>query len=203
MLVSALVSTILHQQSSITIFSVRPRILDIIIYFRIRHSFAHLRPVILSADWSIHQSQSWTCSSLPTVAQLVKLPQCIVIEIQRQSTDLYKVQLCNQQFFVGVPAIYMVKVYECHPLGKTNNVASGTLSKLKFFSQSCHCRTFRNIVTLCPNPTFVDFISVFYFFFEYFDDCPKIDFCHVHGFIGRLILQGPLFRRKIAQTCSF
>ena len=32
-----------------------------------------------------------------------------------------------------------------------------TLSKLKLFSQSWHCRTFRNIVTLCPNPTFVDF----------------------------------------------
>ena len=39
------------------------------------------------------------------------------IEIQQQSADLYKVQLCNQQFFVGVPAIYVVKVYECHPLG--------------------------------------------------------------------------------------
>ena len=37
--------------------------------------------------------------------------QSIVIEIQRQSADLYKVQLCNRQFFVGVPAIYVVKVY--------------------------------------------------------------------------------------------
>ena len=40
--------------------------------------------------------------------------QSIVIEIQRQSTDLYKVQLYNQQFVVGAPAIYVVKVYECH-----------------------------------------------------------------------------------------
>ena len=89
----------------------------IYLYFRIRHSFAHLRPVILSADWSIRRLQSWTCSSLPTVAEFVKLTQSIVIEIQRQFADLYKVQLCNRQFFVGVPAIYVVKVYECHPLG--------------------------------------------------------------------------------------
>ena len=74
----------------------------IYLYFRIRHSFAHLRPVILSADWSISQLQSWTCSSLPPVAEFVKLTQSIVIEIQRQSADLYKVQLCNQQFFCGV-----------------------------------------------------------------------------------------------------
>ena len=66
--------------------SVRPRILDIFIYFRMRHSFAHLRPVILSADWLICRLQSWTCSrsSLPTVAEFVKLTQSIVIEIQRQ-----------------------------------------------------------------------------------------------------------------------
>ena len=42
------------------------------LYFRIRHSFAQLRPVILSADWSISRLQSWTCSSLPTVAEFVK-----------------------------------------------------------------------------------------------------------------------------------
>ena len=64
---------------------VSPRILDILIYFRIRHSVAHLRPVILSADWSIRRLQSWTCLSLPTVAEFVKLTQSIVIEIQRQS----------------------------------------------------------------------------------------------------------------------
>ena len=93
----------------------------IYLYFRLRHSFAHLRPVILSADWSIRQLQSWTCSSLPTVAEFVKLTQNIVIEIQRQSADLYKVQLCNRQFFEGVPAIYVVKVYECHPLGYINS----------------------------------------------------------------------------------
>ena len=92
------------------------RILDILIYFRIRHSFEHLRPVILSADWSISRLQSWTCSSLPTVAEFVKLTQSTVIEIQRQSADLYKVQLCNRQFFVVSTAIYVVKVYECHPL---------------------------------------------------------------------------------------
>ena len=92
------------------------RILDILIYFRIRHSFAHLRPVILSADWSISRLQSWTRSGLPAVAEFVKLTQSIVIEIQRQSADLYKVQLCNRQFSVVSTAIYVVKVYECHPL---------------------------------------------------------------------------------------
>ena len=97
---------------------VEPRILDLLIYFRIRHSFAHLRPVILSAEWSISRLQSWTCSSLPAVAEFVKLTQSIVIEIQRQSADLYRVQLCNQQFFVVSAAIYVVKVYECHPLGR-------------------------------------------------------------------------------------
>ena len=55
-------------------------------------------------------------SSLPTVAEFVKLTQSIVIEIQRQSADLYKVQLCNRQFFVVSTAVYVVKVYECHPL---------------------------------------------------------------------------------------
>ena len=52
-----------------------------------------LRPVVLSADWSIRRLQSWTCSRLPTFAEFVKLAQSIVIEIQRQSADLYKVQL--------------------------------------------------------------------------------------------------------------
>ena len=83
-----------------------------------------------------------------------------------------------------------------HILSKTNNVANGdfhrssapwvifqcTLSKLKHFSQSCLCRTFRNIITLCPNPTFVDFISVFSFFCEDFDDRPTNGFCNVHDF---------------------
>ena len=91
--------------------------------FRIRHSFAHLRLVKLSADWSIRLLQSWTCSSLPTVAEFVKLTQSIVIEIQRQTADLYKVQLCNRQFFVGVPVTYVVKVYECHPLDAVYIVA--------------------------------------------------------------------------------
>ena len=89
------------------------------LYFRIRHSLTHLRPVILYADWSITRLQSWTCSSLSTVAEFVKLTQSIVIEIQRQSTDLYKVQLCNRQFFVVSTAVYVVKVYECHPLDDT------------------------------------------------------------------------------------
>ena len=91
----------------------------IYLYFRIRHSFAHLRPVILSADWSISRLQNWTCSTLSTVDELVKLTQGIVIEIQRQSADLYKVQLCNRQIFVVSTAIYVVKVYECHPLAAT------------------------------------------------------------------------------------
>ena len=76
-----------------------PRILDLLIYFRIRHSFAHLRPVILSADWSISRLQSWICSSLPTVAEFVKLTQSIVIEIQRQSADLSDFAIDN---FCGV-----------------------------------------------------------------------------------------------------
>ena len=63
-----------------------------------------------------------------------------------------------------------------------------TLSKLNLFSQLCHCRTLRNIVTLCPNPAFVDFISVFSFFCEDFDDCPTIDFCHVHDFVAVALL---------------
>ena len=96
----------------------------IYLYFRIRYSLAHLRPVILSADWSISRFQSWTCLSLPTVAEFVKLTQSIVIEIQRQSADLYyKVQLCNRPFFVVSTAIYVVKVYECHPLGIMNLIA--------------------------------------------------------------------------------
>ena len=74
-------------------------ILDILIYFRKRHSFVHLRPVILSADWSIRRLQSWSFSRLPTVAEFVKLTQSIVIDIQRQSADLYKVQLCNRRQF--------------------------------------------------------------------------------------------------------
>ena len=58
-------------------FWVVSRILDILIlFFRIRHSLAHLRPVILSADWSISRLQSWTCSSLRTVAEFVKLTFC-------------------------------------------------------------------------------------------------------------------------------
>ena len=93
----------------------------IYLYFRIRHSSAHLRPVILSADWSISWLQSWTLS-LPTVAEFVKLTQSIVVEAQRQSADLYKVQLCNRQFFVVSTAIYMVKVYECHPLVDTSPI---------------------------------------------------------------------------------
>ena len=61
--------------------------------------FAHLRPLILSADWSIRGLQRWTCSRLPTVAEFVKLTQSIVIDIQRQSADLHKVQLCNKRHF--------------------------------------------------------------------------------------------------------
>ena len=89
----------------------------IYLYFRIRHSFAHLRPVILSADWSISRLQSLTCSSLPTVAEFVKLTQSIVIEIQRQSADLYKVQLCNRQFFCGVHSGLRGKGIRVSPLG--------------------------------------------------------------------------------------
>ena len=63
---------------SITLLKVRARILDLLIYFRIRQSFVHLRPVILSADWSISRLQSWTCSSLPAVAEFVKLTQSIM-----------------------------------------------------------------------------------------------------------------------------
>ena len=98
----------------------------IYLYFRIRHSFARLRPVILSVDWSISRLQSWTCLSLRTVAEFVKLTQSIVVEAQRQSADLYKVQLCNRQFFVVSTAIYVVKVYECHPLAVMWHIKQGT-----------------------------------------------------------------------------
>ena len=81
------------------IVEINPGILDIQIYFKIRNSFAHLRPMILSADWSIRGLQSWTCSRLPTVAEFAKLTQSIVIDIPRQSADLYKVQLCNERHF--------------------------------------------------------------------------------------------------------
>ena len=78
---------------------------------------------------------SWTCSSLPTVAEFVKLTQSTVIEIQPQFADLYKVQLCNRQLFVGVPAIYVVKVYECRLLvyiryGGKKKVQEPDLTKL-------------------------------------------------------------------------
>ena len=78
----------------------KARILDLLIYFRIRLSFAHLRPVILSADSSISRMQSWTCASLPGVAEFVKLTQGIVIEIQRQSADLYRVHVTLQSTIV-------------------------------------------------------------------------------------------------------
>ena len=104
-----------------------------------------------------------------------------------------------------------------HVLSKTNNVESGdfnrssvpwiifqcTLSKLKLFSQSCHFRTFRNIVTLCPNSTFLDFVSVFSFFVRILMIALKLIFVMSMICGGRLILQGPLLIRKIAQTCSF
>ena len=83
-------------------------------YYRIQISFAHLRPVILSADWSTRRLQDWTCTSLPTVAEFLKLKQSIVTEIQRQSADLYKVQSCSWHFLL-VSQINMVN--ECHPLG--------------------------------------------------------------------------------------
>ena len=43
-------------------------------------------------------------SGQPTAAEFVKLTQKIVIEIQRQSADLYKVQLCNINNFCGYPS---------------------------------------------------------------------------------------------------
>ena len=89
--------------------------------------------MILSADWSISRLLSWTCSSLPTIAEFVKLTQSIVIEIQRQSADLYKTQLCNRQFFVVSTAIYVVKVYECHPLGCSSIEFGGTRNYKKMF----------------------------------------------------------------------
>ena len=50
--------------------------------------------------WLVNRGlQSWTCSRLPTVAEFVKLTQSIVIDIQWQSADLYKVQLCNRRHF--------------------------------------------------------------------------------------------------------
>ena len=54
---------------------------------------------------------------LPTGAEFLNLTQSIVIEIQRQSADLYKVQLCNRQFFCGCPSDLRGKGirHECHP----------------------------------------------------------------------------------------
>ena len=43
------------------------------LHYTIGLSFAHLRPVILSADWSTRRLQDWTCTSLPTVAEFLKL----------------------------------------------------------------------------------------------------------------------------------
>ena len=80
-------------------------------------------------------------------------------------------------------------------LSKTNNVEKGdfhrssarrmifqcTASKLKLLSQSCHSRTLSNIVTLCPNPSFVDFVRVSSFFVRILTIA--LDFCHVHDFV--------------------
>ena len=98
---------------------IKPRILDILILQDKTLSGAFeagilsadwsISRLILSADWSISRLQSWTCLSLPTVAEFVKRTQSIVVEAQRQSADLYKVQLCNRQFFVVSTAIYVVK----------------------------------------------------------------------------------------------
>ena len=106
-------------------------------------------------------------------------------------TSMWGASVCSYRSNLTSAIIYY------HILSKTNNVASGdfhrsfapwmifhcTLSKRKIFSQSCHCRTFMNNVTLCPNPTLIDFISVFSFFWEQFDDCPTVEFCHVHDFV--------------------
>ena len=74
-------------------------ILDILIILQDKTLFCAFEAVILSADWSIRGLQSWTCSRLPIFAEFVKLKQSIVIDIQRQSADLYKVQLCNRRHF--------------------------------------------------------------------------------------------------------
>ena len=72
-----------------------------LLHCRIRHSFAHLRPVILSADWSIRRLQSWTCSSLPTVAEFLKLTQSIVTATVRRLVQSPTLQLT---IFCGCPS---------------------------------------------------------------------------------------------------
>ena len=42
---------------------------------------------------------------------IIQLTQSISFKFQQQSADLYKVQLCNRQFFVVSTAVYVVKVY--------------------------------------------------------------------------------------------
>ena len=64
------------------------------------------RPLISSTDWSTCSLQDWTCRSLPTVAEFLKLTHCF----RNSATfpDLYnrpnKIQSSiRQQFFCGCP----------------------------------------------------------------------------------------------------
>ena len=126
-------------------------------------------------------------------------------------TSMWGASVCSNLSNLTSAVIYY------HKLGKTNNVASGdfhrssapwmifqcTLSTLKLFSQSCHCRTFRNIVTLCPNPTLMDFISIFSFFCEGSDDCPTIVLV-MPMFRGvRIIPQSPLSEERLHRPVFF
>ena len=78
---------------------------DFGLYYMIGLSFAHLRPVISSADWSTSRIQDWTCTSLknslPIVAEFLKLTSSIIVIDFSDSlqTCTYKVQSCNQHLF--------------------------------------------------------------------------------------------------------
>ena len=82
---------------------VQPRILDILI-FQDKTLFCTFEAGDIVC-WLVNLPiAKLTCSSQPTVAEFVKLTLSIVIEIQRQTADLHKVQLCNRQFFCGCPS---------------------------------------------------------------------------------------------------
>ena len=70
-----------------------------------------------------------------------------------------------------------------------------SILSLQNIKEHCH---------LMPNPILMDFISVFSFFCEDFNDCPTIDFCCVHDFVEvDLFLRVPYSEKRFAHTCSF
>ena len=100
----------------------------IYLYFRIRHSFAHLRPVILSADWSMRTWGRWYCLQIGQSADckvgLVQSSDCRWIcknyaEYCYRNSATVRRLVQSPTFAIDnflCTAIYVVKVYECHPL---------------------------------------------------------------------------------------